>query len=599
MRSHGSTGILVGWHYGRIACSQERVHSQFHGRHIMRMQSPQAAIKLLRAKRNVFGEPAEDEKRGLLRVLRAARLTTYVQLKSLHEDLLFICAFPGALATRNLARRMLAEIADRLGRLPRTQRSAADDSGMAGSSTRHVFPSPVARWLANAAPSDVDVDWRTLDEPWRLDPLLGLLLRDAEREGFESGEFATRKWIRAARSANSRSDLEWLMAAGAANPGARQRIDDEWDRAAVPLEWKLHDSRWSATHNMVAGTPVVVRTGMRRPGSDTVAEIVRPLPSIERLGRTDARRVIVSARAALAVRCREVNAMTYPNVDEIYWCDLGAGAALAVIGIAPDHRLTLETNTGYVLFANGIPIGYGGVTPLFRQANTGINIFDPYRGGEAAMIWTQILRAFHTLFGSGRFVVNAYQFGAGNAEAIRSGAFWFYYRLGFRPGAPGISALAAREAARMAADRGYRCATKTLRALATGDLYLNLPGFAIGDGFDEALLPHVGALASRQLAQQPVASRVEAERRVVAAVAGTLRIRDLASWSARERQGFTLLAPVVASLGDLRDWSEPEQHALVAMMRSKGAAQERDFALASRDVPRLFRGLAARLRNSV
>ncbi|MFO1316643.1 MAG: hypothetical protein U1F58_13655 [Burkholderiales bacterium] len=45
----------------------------------------------------------------------------------------------------------------------------------------------------------------------------------------------------------------------------------------------------------------------------------------------------------------------------------------------------------------------------------------------------RILRAFHTLYGSGRFVVNPYQFGAGNAEAIASGAFWFYYRLGFRP----------------------------------------------------------------------------------------------------------------------------------------------------------------------
>ena len=144
-------------------------------------------------------------------------------------------------------------------------------------------------------------------------------------------------------------------------------------------------------------------------------------------------RVVACARAALAARCREVNAITYPNVDEVWWCDLGCGVALAVIGIARAHRLTLETNTGYLLLANGVPIGYGGVTPLFRQANTGINIFDPFRGSEAAFLWTQMLRAFHTLYGSTRFVINAYQFGAGNAEAIKSGAFWFYYRLGFRP----------------------------------------------------------------------------------------------------------------------------------------------------------------------
>ena len=134
-----------------------------------------------------------------------------------------------------------------------------------------------------------------------------------------------------------------------------------------------------------------------------------------------------------------------------------------MIGIAREHRLALETNTGYALFANGVPIGYGGVTPLFRQANTGINIFDPFRGGEAAFLWVQTLRAFRTLYGSERFVINAYQFGAGNAEAIRSGAFWFYYRLGFRPATAAVRTLAAREAKRMTADAqvSKRCAYVT------------------------------------------------------------------------------------------------------------------------------------------
>ena len=32
-----------------------------------------------------------------------------------------------------------------------------------------------------------------------------------------------------------------------------------------------------------------------------------------------------------------------------------------------------------------------------------------------------------------KFVVKPYQFGKGNPEGLKSGAFWFYYRLGFRP----------------------------------------------------------------------------------------------------------------------------------------------------------------------
>ena len=106
---------------------------------------------------------------------------------------------------------------------------------------------------------------------------------------------------------------------------------------------------------------------------------------------------------------------------------------LALIGVLPAQRLLLEANYGYVLLSNGVPIGYGGVSPLFRQANTGINVFDPFRGSEATYLWAQTLRAFRSLFGVRRFIINGYQFGAGNAEAIASGAYWFYYRLGFRP----------------------------------------------------------------------------------------------------------------------------------------------------------------------
>jgi len=554
------------------------------------------AIKHLRMLRHVFGENAEREKRLLLAQLRAVRLTTHAQVNALHEDLLFVCAFPGASTTRALARRMLTGIGERHQNLPSSQRRAAEDSGIAASITRHVFPYSIVQWLARTAREDLDIDWRNFDEPSRLDGFVGLLLRDAEREAFDSGEFTTREWIRLARRADARTDLEWLIETASASPALVPRLADEWDDAEVPLEWKLRDSRWSATHNRLAGVPASYRTRMRRPAADVIADVARPLESIERLSRSRARRVVAAARAALAARCREVNAMTYPNRDEIYWCDLGESVALAVIGIARDQRLTLETNTGYLLFANGVPIGYGGVTPLFRQANTGINIFDPFRGAEAAYLWTQMLRAFHTLYGSRRFVINPYQFGAGNAEAIQSGAFWFYYRLGFRPAHAKTRNLAAREAARMASDRRYRSDVRTLKALATGDLYLDLPGFEPNDLFDEALLPQVGACAARQLAKVGVWPRGQAERRLADAVATDLGITDLGRWQAHERRGFEFLAPVVASLGPLRGWSATERDAVAAMMRAKGSPQERDFALAAQRASRFHRELAARLR---
>ena len=550
--------------------------------------SARPLLKRLRALRNVYGAAAEREQRALLRELASVRLSTWADVDQLHEDLLFLCAFPASPAIRRLARTSLRAFEGRVRSLPRTQRALADDSGIAGSTTRHVYPFPIARWLAHEAQEDAEIDWRNVDDPALLDSMVGALLAGSEREAFDSGEFGTREFVEMARPEDADSDLHWLMEGAVASRHAAARIADDWDAAELPVAWRLTDARASVTHNTLSGLDPVYRSSLRRPPPDIVADIERPLTTIECLPRRRAAQVIASARAALAVRCREVNAMTYPNADEVWWCDLGEGVALAVIGIAREHRLALETNTGYLLFANGVPIGYGGVTPLFRQANTGINVFDPFRGGEAAYLWTQMLRAFHTLYGSERFVINPYQFGAGNAEAIRSGAFWFYYRLGFRPAQAATKALAAREAKRMTADRKYRSDARTLRALASGDLHLDLSGFDADDYFDEALIARAGARAARELARTGELSRQRAQRKLVAALASDLGIDDLAQWPTAERRGFEFLAPVFAELPGMPDWPRADREALAALMRAKDLPQERTFALRSLRARRAF-----------
>ena len=545
----------------------------------------------LRALRNAYGEAAAREERSLLRAIAPLSLRRWRELAQLHEDLLFLCAFPGSAAVRRRARAMLKSICARMRALPRGERERADDSGIAGSVTRHVYPYPVARWLA--AGNDVEIDWRNFDDPRALDGIVSALIAPAEREAFDSGEFDTREFVELARPEGVPS-LRWLVD-GIAHSGVAA-LGEDWERAEVPVIWKLGDSRESVTHNVVPGVTPRFRTGLRRPGPDVLADICKPLSAVERLSRRRAQAVIAAARAALATRCREVNAMTYPNPDDVWWCDLGEGVALAVIGIAPGHRLALETNTGYLLVANGVPIGYGGVTPLFRQANTGINIFDPFRGGEAAFLWVQMLRAFHTLYGSRRFVINAYQFGAGNAEAIRSGAFWFYYRLGFRPVSAATAKLAAREAARIASDRRYRSNAPTLRALASCDLCLDLPGYDRADYFDEALIPRAGARAARQLARTAAPSRALGARRIAATLAGELGATDFEHWPAAERRGVALLAPVFANLPGMRDWSQGDRDALAAVLRAKALPQERTFALRSLKASTAFRDLQRDLR---
>jgi len=259
------------------------------------------------------------------------------------------------------------------------------------------------------------------------------------------------------------------------------------------------------------------------------------------------------------------------------------------------QRLILEANFGYLLMSNGVPIGYGGVSPLHRQANTGINIFDPYRGSEAAFLWAQVLRAFRTLFGVRRFVVNGYQFGAGNSEAIGSGAFWFYYRLGFRPSLSENIDLAAQEAGRLKRHPGSRTQPAVLRRLARGDLYLDLEDFDAGDYFEESLLTRTGAVLARHIAELSFDSHRAGERALIDGVARSLQLTRRERWSLDERRGFEQLAPFAALL-DLSRWTRRERRRLAAWLCTKGAASEIGFALEATRQRRFFMELRALAR---
>ena len=282
--------------------------------------------------------------------------------------------------------------------------------------------------------------------------------------------------------------------------------------------------------------------------------------------------------------------MNYANPDEVHLADLGQGVQLVVIGVLPSHRLLLEANYGYLLLSNGVPIGYGGVSPLFRQANTGINIFDPFRGSEAAFVWAQALRAFRSLFGVRRFIINGYQFGAGNAEAIGSGAYWFYYRLGFRPASPAGRRLAEAEAARLRREGG-RSSTATLHRLARGDLHFDLPDWDPADAFDEAALDRVGTALAQRLSRVPVWSRAAGARVLAREVQGLLRALP-EQWSREEQASFERLAPVASLIPALPAWPANERRALAELLRAKGAAGEQDFARRATGLARFFRELA-------
>src|ERR1700751_1170903 len=101
----------------------------------------------------------------------------------------------------------------------------------------------------------------------------------------------------------------------------------------------------------------------------------------------------------------------------------------------------------------------------------GFNTFSAFPQGATAWIYAQYRRLLHQVAGTTCFSVYPYQLGQDNEEAIKSGAFWFYRKLGFRPGKLALLEIHAREEKRIASKPGYRTPSRTLRKFATEHVF--------------------------------------------------------------------------------------------------------------------------------
>lgn len=320
---------------------------------------------------------------------------------------------------------------------------------------------------------------------------------------------------------------------------------------------------------------------MRRPtpGTDVIRE---PLATIRTLPRRDARRLLDAWRLALWSRARTIFQIEQVDEATCRLADFGQGLTMGIAGVPAARRSPLEVTYGYVLLANGLPIGYGGFTTLFAQVNTGINVFPEFRGSEAAFAWQQALRTIRTLTGCARLVINPFQFGAGNSEALASGAYWFHYRLGFRSAVPAVRRLAEREASRLARSRTYRVPLATLRRLAACDLHLDLDSDADERFVDESALDALGRGITAAFAREGTARRQTALAQMTGRLARVLDVNQ-ARWSSPERRGWALLAPLIAQVSDLDTWSADERKSLADLCRVRTAPDELPFVRQLRD----------------
>jgi hypothetical protein len=111
----------------------------------------------------------------------------------------------------------------------------------------------------------------------------------------------------------------------------------------------------------------------------------------------------------------------------------------------------------------------------------GFNLYYTFREGETAWLYARLLRLFRQLLPVTCFAVDPYQLGAHNEEAIDSGAFWFYRKLGFRPANREVARLLQGEESKLKANPAHRTSARLLRRLAAGWMIYEIPGARAGD----------------------------------------------------------------------------------------------------------------------
>jgi hypothetical protein len=385
-----------------------------------------------------------------------------------------------------------------------------------------------------------------------------------------------------ARAGRPLTDLEVLL-----EVFERGHLDEparEWlfESLGLPIGWRLDGAGASRTQARLPwARPFFLgadgESPIRRPDRREFArELARPLRSLRRAPRPLAERVIESARLAMATRSRELFAFDHANPDDVLVADLGRGLRIALVGIVPDFRLAFEGYYAYLALENGVPVGYGAGWQLLDVLELAVNVFESFRRGESAFIVSQVLRVYRRAFGMRAVVVDPFQIGRDNPEALRSGAFYFYRHLGFRPRDPVVGRLADAEQDKIAGDPSYRSPLATLARLARSEIYLSL---VQEEPAPDRLVTssRLAALVTDRIASVFHGDRQAALRESASRVARVLGVSRRGSWPAGERRAFEQLSLLAALIPNLDRWSTAERRGLVEVLRAKGGPSEAHY----------------------
>jgi hypothetical protein len=515
-----------------------------------------------------------------------------------HDALLFLRAFP--------AGRLVPRVADALlARLERSIEAAlaagADPedfapeevAGMAGTVVEATFSYPMVCWLVERYARDISINWEAFERETQRAAIWPRFFPLMEEDSLTEANVPYRDWLAAARG--RKDELPWLIERFQSLPGFTKETAEKekaalYDSLEIMVRWSMSGSRASRTlarkpvrQFYFHHTPLIQRRQV-----SLAEELAKPKLPVRVLPARQAEKILDLVKEATGVRYRELYGTANADPAWVVQAAPGRGVEIYVWGLPPEKRLPLRAYLAGFTVKNGVPINYVECISLFDWTEIGFNTFPAYRDGETAWIYAQTLRLLRQLHGTNAVSVYPYQIGDGNEEAIDSGAFWFYRKLGFRSMDPELEKLAQGEEKKVRADAEYRTPKRTLRRLSKAhvvyetleaELRVSTPARAnaarSGDpgAWDSFAMRNIGYALQRRMAREFGGDAAAMREASVARLANALGI-SLKKISAKERNAFADFAMVMFLVPECARWSRDEKEQLRAIVAAKSATNE-------------------------
>jgi len=537
------------------------------------MRNDDDPVAELIALSRTFGGRAAAAKKACLRAIARRDRLARGALCALHETLCFLRAHPDDAELLDL----VIGMADHLRRwrevLPPSSKAALDDRGFPGGANTHVWSHGMLEKLSGSLPGQLEIAWEGIEDEMLLHQALVVTMLKGEAMGLDDTDVTWREWMDACKPDPGLTDLQFLLSifrGASLQPEQRAFI---FDACALPVRYSLARPGTSRLEVVDESAPIhFQKQPIDRERRPLRSLILRPLRRMRLVSPREGERLVELALQTLAARNLEILLLTHANARDVWLVEAPRGLRILLVGVVPEERDPLNVSYTSLVLKNGVPIGYGPASVCLGCCEMGLNLFPEYRGAGVPSIYAQLMRALHHVLGASYFFLTSYGMGEGNPEALRTGAFWFYRKLGFRATNPEVEALATTEEARMRADPAYRCGLATLRRLSHTEAHFDLSGGRLRP-LDQGT---IGLRLTRHIEERHGGDRARVLRRSLRRARRALQespSRPL-KLKAEEELALAHLAPILDLLPDPAGWPRQDRRLLRRFLAAKGGRSE-------------------------